>query len=88
MAASQRYTIFIANIQIFAMILGKKKINPNRLPFLQAQILQKIYFDISQDQKTTLEALAEITDYPQESKILHNCIKNENFCTTVASFKI
>lgn len=56
------------------MLEIKKKINPNRLPFLQAQILQKIYTDISENQITTLEELAELTDYPRDSKILKACI--------------
>ncbi|NLX41802.1 MAG: site-specific DNA-methyltransferase [Bacteroidales bacterium] len=52
-----------------------KLINPNKLPFLQAQILQKIYIDISTNKKTTIEEIASITDYKPESKILRDAIK-------------
>lgn len=43
--------------------------NPNKLPFLQAQILQKIYLNLFEEKKTTIEELLELTDYPRDSKI-------------------
>src|SRR4030043_1681769 len=49
--------------------------NPNNLPFLQAQILQKIYLDLFQQEQTTIEDLSELTDYPIDSKILGDAIK-------------
>lgn len=51
-----------------------KSINPNKLPFLQAQILQKIYLDLHEQKRTALEELAELTDYPKDSKILSDAI--------------
>jgi len=50
--------------------------NPNKLPFLQAQILQKIYFDIYEQRPTKIIDLAELTDYSKESKILADAIKS------------
>ncbi len=48
--------------------------DPNKLPFLQAQTLQKIYFDLFEQKKTTIEELSELTDYPKDSKILADAI--------------
>ncbi|MCS6821042.1 MAG: site-specific DNA-methyltransferase [Microscillaceae bacterium] len=48
----------------------KKIPNPHKLPFLQAQILQKIYCDVFEQKHTTLNELADLTDYPPDSKIL------------------
>jgi len=50
----------------------KKKYTPSGLPFLQAQILEHIYLDISKKQKTVVETISNITTYPEESKILKN----------------
>lgn len=52
-----------------------RNINPNKLPFLQAQILQQIYLNISEKKEITTEALSELTGYPKESKILADAIK-------------
>ena len=52
----------------------KKKYTPAGLPFLQAQILQQFYLDISKNQKTSLSTLSRISDYPPESKILKSAI--------------
>ncbi|HHE38931.1 MAG TPA: hypothetical protein ENL20_10220 [Candidatus Cloacimonetes bacterium] len=53
------------------MILAdKKKYIPNGLPFLQAQILQQIYLDISKNNHTKLNVISKISDYPPQSKIL------------------
>jgi len=52
----------------------KKKYTPTGLPFLQAQILQQFYIDISKNQKTNLTTLSRISDYPPESKILKSAI--------------
>ncbi|MBI4654209.1 MAG: hypothetical protein HY752_04360 [Nitrospirae bacterium] len=49
--------------------------NPNNLPFLQAQILQKIYLDLFEHKRTTIEELSELTDYPKDSKILNDAIE-------------
>lgn len=54
--------------------MGKVK-NPNSLPFLQAQILQTIYLNIYEGKETTIEELAEITDYPADGKILLGAIQ-------------
>ena len=55
----------------------KEKIgNPNKLPFLQAQVLQKIYFDLFEHKQTTIEELSELTNYPKDSKILNDAIKS------------
>ncbi len=58
------------------LIEAKRKISsPNNLPFLQAQILQKIYFDLFDQKQTTIEDLSELTDYPKDSKILGDAIE-------------
>lgn len=51
-----------------------RSINPNKLPFLQAQILQKIYLNLHEQMQTSLEELSELTDYPKGSKILEDAI--------------
>lgn len=53
-------------------------ISPNKLPFLQAQILQVIYIELSRTQKPMLENISKITDYKPESKILKEAIKALN----------
>ena len=55
-----------------------KLISPNKLPFLQSQILQKIYIDLSNNKKTSIEEIATITDYKPESKILKDAIEALN----------
>lgn len=50
-------------------------INPNKLPFLQAQVLQQIYLALAERKETTIQELSELTDYPKESKILADAIK-------------
>lgn len=60
----------------------KKKYTPAGLPFLQAQILQKIYLDISKNNLTDLDTISRLSDYPLQSKILNNAIEslvNKNF---------
>jgi len=52
----------------------KKEVSPNKLPFLQAQILQQIFIDFHENKQTTLEKLSELTDYPKDSKILKDAI--------------
>lgn len=52
-----------------------KVINPNKLPFLQAQVLQHIYISLAEKRKTTIQELSELTGYPKESKILSDAIK-------------
>lgn len=53
----------------------EKLISPNKLPFLQAQILQIIYFNIYSKKDITIEEFAKISDYKKESKILNDAIK-------------
>lgn len=55
-----------------------KLISPNKLPFLQSQILKKIYLDISTNKKTTIHEISTITDYKVESKILNDAIESLN----------
>lgn len=58
-------------------VIQKEKVaNPNKLPFLQAQVLQKIYLDIYEDVVTNIDDLSKTTDYPKESKILDDAIKS------------
>jgi hypothetical protein len=45
-----------------------KEVSPNKLPFLQAQVLQQIFIDFHENKQTTLEKLSELTDYPKDSK--------------------
>lgn len=52
----------------------KKIIKENKLPFLQAQILEKIYLDIHSNSKTSLEEISELTGYKSGSKILLDAI--------------
>jgi DNA modification methylase len=54
----------------------EKVINPNKLPFLQAQMLQKIYADLYEKKQSTIDELAELADYPKDSKILKDAIKS------------
>lgn len=56
-------------------ITKEKRVNPNKLPFLQAQVLVKIYSDIKDRKATRLEELSEITGYPQKSRILDGAIR-------------
>jgi len=60
-------------------VLTKERIsNPNKLSFLQAQTLQKIYLDLFEHKRTTIEELSELTDYPKDSKILADAIEALN----------
>ncbi len=59
-------------------IITEKLISPNKLPFLQAQVLQKIYLNINNNIASTIEEFAEITDYKKDSKILSDAIKALN----------
>lgn len=66
------------------MAIRNKKYIPNGLPFLQAQILKQIYFDISHEKETTIERLSKVTDYFPKSKILLSAIDSllqKNFLT-------
>ncbi len=71
-------TANIENIQSDLDIAGKglKQPNPNKLPFLHAQVLGRIYFNISAGENVTLDELAKITDYPSSSKILLDAIES------------
>lgn len=52
----------------------KKFYSPNSLPFLQAQILERIYCDIAENKKSSLHEIAVLTDYKENSKVLINAI--------------
>lgn len=54
----------------------KSFINPNKLPFLQSQVLQKIYIDISKKKQTSIDEIASLTHYKKESKILNDAINS------------
>lgn len=59
-----------------------KKYTSASLPFLQAQILQRIYLDISKNKSTDISTLSNLSDYPPQSKILNKAIVallNKNF---------
>jgi len=56
----------------------EKLISPNKLPFLQAQILQILYINISLSKETDIKEISKITDYKPESKILNDAIKALN----------
>lgn len=65
-------------------IIKEKKVNSNKLPFLQAQILIKIYSDVKVSKRTTKQDISELTNYPLNSKILENAlyaIKEKGFVT-------
>ncbi|MGI6370074.1 MAG: site-specific DNA-methyltransferase [Ignavibacteria bacterium] len=55
-------------------ILKERMISPNKLPFLQSQVLQKIYIDLSKNKKTDIEEIAYLTDYKRDSKILNDAV--------------
>lgn len=57
------------------VLIQTQVINPNKLPFLQAQVLQQIYLALAEKKETTIKVLSELTDYPKESKILADAIK-------------
>lgn len=57
-------------------LIRSKVSNPNKLPFLQAQILQRIYFNIYEKKEITIEELSELTDYPVNSKIFNDAIES------------
>ena len=50
-------------------------ISPNKLPFLQAQILQILYLNIFLEKNCTIEEIAEVSDYKKDSKILNDAVK-------------
>ncbi|GIV43813.1 MAG: hypothetical protein KatS3mg035_0936 [Bacteroidia bacterium] len=51
-----------------------KEVNSNKLPFLQAQVLQQIFMDSYENKQTSFEGLSELTGYPKDSKILKDAI--------------
>lgn len=51
------------------------EIKPNKLPFLQAQILQQVFINNYENKTTTFEQLADLTDYSKDSKILKDAFK-------------
>lgn len=53
----------------------EKLISPNKLPFLQSQILQILYINIFTGKESTIEEISEITDYKKDSKILNDAFK-------------
>jgi len=57
---------------------GKNKTgtrSPNNLPFLQAQLLERMYLNIGSGRGTSLKELSELTDYPEHSKILMGALR-------------
>ena len=54
-------------------------ISPNRLPFLQAQILQEIYLSIHNQIELDIKKISTITDYQENSKILKDAINSLSF---------
>lgn len=61
---------------MISTVVKEKIANPNKLPFLQAQVLQKIYFDLFEHKRTTIEDLSELTSYPNGSIILNDAIES------------
>ncbi len=53
-----------------------KNISPNKLPFLQSQILQKLYLDIHNQVCSKKEDIADTADYRKESKILQDAVNS------------
>jgi len=53
-----------------------KNISPNKLPFLQSQILQKLYIDIHHHICSKIEDIADMADYKKESMILKDAVKS------------
>jgi len=62
--------------ELLADINVRKPNEPNlsKLPFLHARILERIYYNISQNIITSIEDLSDLTDYPPDSKILQDAI--------------
>jgi len=59
-----------------------RKHRPSNLSFLQAQILERIYLNISKNKTINISQLSKISDYPENSQILDkaiNSIINKNF---------
>lgn len=65
----------IENMEMKTILNNKKYISPSKLPFLQSQILQKLYLDIHGNIKSTIEDIVQVTDYKKESKILNDAIR-------------
>ncbi len=61
---------------MIAELEQEKFISPNKLPFLQSQILQILYLNIFFEKENSLEEIAEVTGYNMESKILRDAIKS------------
>ena len=61
-------------MQVKAKIKNQKLISPNKLPFLQSQILQKLFLDIHSNKKSYLNDIVKLTNYKKESKILNDAI--------------
>ena len=55
-------------------IKTQELISPNRLPFLQSQVLQKLFLDIHNNKKSYLKDIVKLTNYKKESKILNDAI--------------
>lgn len=53
-----------------------KEFSANKLPFLQAQVLQKIFIDFYENKQTNIDELSELTDYSKDSKILKDAINS------------
>jgi len=62
--------------KMMSTVVKEKIAKPNKLPFLHAQVLQKIYFDLFEHKRTTIEELSELTDYPKGSIILNDAIES------------
>jgi hypothetical protein len=60
------------------IVKEEKLISPNKLPFLQSQILQILYINLSLNKQTNIDEISKITDYKPESKILNDAIKALN----------
>ncbi|MBT3945623.1 MAG: hypothetical protein HOF42_04270, partial [Candidatus Marinimicrobia bacterium] len=60
------------------IVKEEKLISPNKLPFLQSQILQILYINLSLNKQTNIDEISKITDYKPESKIINDAIKALN----------
>ena len=80
------------NYTEFEQKIETKEISPNKLPFLQAQVLQKIFIDFHENKQTSIDELSELTDYSKDSKILketiNSLIKRDFLKENLGSIKI
>ena len=62
------------SLRLLSSARSSMKVTSNALPFLQAQILKRIYTNISQKKSTSMKELSELTGLNENSKILSKAV--------------